>query len=128
MKKEAIPNRYFDAENLAAILDPAQWTLLGKVFCLEAGRCASYGGDVGSGWKHVTAVRRQSRLEVYLDGRLSATSSAFDPGDFDLTIDRPLRIGFGQTDFFHGRMRDVRLYKGALTDSEIRRLSVPRME
>jgi hypothetical protein len=56
------------------------------------------------------------------------SSSACDPGDFDLTTDRPLRIGFGQTDYFDGRMRGVRLYKGALTDSEIRRLSVPRME
>lgn len=32
---------------------------------------------------------------------------------------QPLRIGFGQTDYFLGRIADVRLYKGALTEDEI---------
>ena len=109
----------------SSILD-APCDVRGKVFCLEAGRCASYGGDIGSGWKHVAAMRRNGQLEVYLDGSLSATSSAFDPSNFDLTNDRPLRIGFGQTDYFHGRIADVRLYRGALTGAEVRQLAVRR--
>lgn len=86
----------------------------GKVFCMEAGKAASYGKDLGPGWKHIAAVRRGGRLELHVNGRLEATSSAFTPHDFDLTTDRPLRIGFGQTDYFHGRMWDVRLYNRAL--------------
>jgi hypothetical protein len=37
-----------------------------------------------------------------------------------------LRIGFGQTDYFRGRIADVRLYKGALTEDEIRQLAARR--
>lgn len=106
----------------SSILD-APCDVRGRVFCLEAGRCASYGGDVGPGWKHVAAVRRGGRLEIHLDGRLAAASSAFAPGDYDLATGRPLRIGFGQTDFFQGRMRDVRLYRGALPEAGVRDLA-----
>lgn len=102
----------------SSILD-APCDVRGKVFCLEAGRCASYGRDAGPGWKHLVAIRRRRRLELHIDGKPEVTSSAFDPADFDLTNDRPLRIGFGQTDYFHGKMRDVRLYSRALAADSI---------
>jgi hypothetical protein len=106
----------------SSILD-APCDVRGKVFSLQAGRCASYGGDAGPGWRHLAAARRGERLEVHLDGRRVATSSAFDAADFDLATDRPLRLGFGQTDYFHGRMQDVRLYSRALPESAIGQLS-----
>jgi hypothetical protein len=106
----------------SSVLD-APCDVRGKVFSLEAGRCASYGGDAGPGWRHLTAVRRGDRLEIYLDGRLVATSSAFDPASFNLATNRPLRIGFGQTDSFHGRLQDVRLYSCALPNSAIEQLA-----
>lgn len=95
----------------------------GRVFSMEAGRCASYGKDIGPGWKHLTAVRRDQRLEVYLDGKLAAKSSVFSSNEFDLTNECPLRIGMGQTDSFHGCIRDARLYDGALSPDTIRQIA-----
>ena len=46
-------------------------------------------------------------------------SDRFKPDDYDLTVARPLRIGFGEQDYFTGRIREVRLYRRALTDREI---------
>lgn len=98
----------------------------GKVYSIEAGRCVSFGGDAGPGWKHIAAIRRGNRLELHIDGRLAATSSTFEPLEYDLTTDRPLRLGVGQVDHFHGRMRDARLYKSALTPDAISALASSR--
>ncbi|MBA4104166.1 MAG: hypothetical protein C0485_00280 [Pirellula sp.] len=95
----------------------------GKVFSLEAGKSASYDKDLGPGWKHLAAVRRGERLQIYIDGKLAAESTAFEPGDYDISTDRPLRIGFGQTEYFAGKMADVRLYAKALSDAEIEELA-----
>ena len=60
------------------------------------------------------------------DGRgahiLVATSTTFDPSAFDLATNRPLGIGAGAIDTFRGRIRDLRLYRGAVTDAEIAEL------
>jgi hypothetical protein len=95
----------------------------GKVFCMEAGRCVSYDDDMGPGWKRLTAMREGGRLKLFVGGKLVATSRAFEPADYDLTTDQPLRIGFGQLDYFAGRMADVRLYNRALKDAEINDLA-----
>jgi hypothetical protein len=58
-----------------------------------------------------------------VNGKLVAKSSAFNPADYDLSMDQPLRIGFGQIDYFSGRIGEVRLYNRALTASQIRKLS-----
>lgn len=92
----------------------------GKVFSLEAGKSATFDDDLGPGWKHLAAIRRGGQLELYVDGRLAAHSRPFDPADFDVSTDRPLRIGFGQTDYFHGKLRDVRAYNRALSEAEVR--------
>ncbi|MFO0898863.1 MAG: LamG domain-containing protein [Pirellulales bacterium] len=91
----------------------------GKVFSLEAGKSATFDDDLGPGWKHLAAIRRGGQLELFVDGRLAARSSTFDPADYDITTDRPLRIGFGQTDYFHGKLRDVRAYNRALSEAEV---------
>jgi hypothetical protein len=99
----------------------------GKVYCMEAGRCASYDDDLGPGWKHLAAIRKGGRLELYVGGKQVAKSSAFDPAEYDVSTDNPLRIGFGQTDYFSGRIAHVRIYNRALRNVEIRRLSAEKI-
>lgn len=95
----------------------------GKVFYMEAGKCVSYDNDIGSGWKHLVAVRRGDKLKLYVDGKLVASSTAFNPSDYDLSNDEPLRIGFGQTDYFNGKINDLRIYNRALPEPEIAKLA-----
>jgi len=52
-----------------------------------------------------------------------AKSSSFEPAEYDLSTNQPLRIGFGQTEYFAGKMADVRMYKGALSEQEIQKLA-----
>jgi hypothetical protein len=105
----------------SSVLD-APREVRGKVFSMQAGRVASYDDDLGPGWKHITAVRSGGLLKLYIDGKLVAESSSFDPTEYDLTTARPLRIGFGETEYFAGKMADVRLYKSALTQAQIQNL------
>jgi hypothetical protein len=101
--------------------DPA--SVLGRVFSMEAGRCVSYDDDLGPGWKHLAAMRDGGLLKLYVDGKLVAKSARFEPSDYNLSTDRPLRIGAGQTDFFAGRIQDVRIYNRALSAGRIRQLA-----
>ncbi len=96
--------------------------VLGKVFSLEAGRCVSYDDDLGPGWRHLVAVRERGQLKLYVDGKLVAMSSPFNPSDYDVSTDRPLRIGVGQSDFFCGKIAEVRVYSLALSARKIRQL------
>lgn len=59
----------------------------------------------------------------YVDGKLAAASGEFAAGDYDLTNHQPLRIGFGQTDYFHGKIREVRVWKRALAAGEVASLA-----
>jgi hypothetical protein len=110
----------------SSVLD-APADVRGKVYCMEAGTCASYDDDLGPGWKHLVAIRERGRLKLYVDGQLVANSSSFDPAEYDISTDQPLRIGFGQTDYFSGKISDVRIYSKALTDVEIQKLSSKRI-
>jgi hypothetical protein len=94
---------------------------------MEAGRCASYDRDLGPGWHHLAAVRHGDHLELFVDGKLAATSSAFDPAAYDLTSASPLRIGFGEVDFFSGKIQDVKLFGRALSASEVERLAAQEL-
>jgi Concanavalin A-like lectin/glucanases superfamily len=105
----------------SSILD-APADVRGKVFSMEAGKVASYEDDLGRGWKHIAAVRSGGELRLYIDGKLASKSTAFDPAEYDLSTGRPLRIGFGPTEYFDGRMSDVRLYNGALSDAQIQHI------
>jgi hypothetical protein len=96
--------------------------VFGKVFSMEAGKCVSYDQDMGPGWKHIAAIRERGNLHLYVDGKLVAKSSKFNPADYDISNDRPLRIGFGQTDYFNGRISDVRIYNKAISAAQIRKL------
>lgn len=102
----------------ASILD-APADVRGKVFSMEAGKCVSYDADIGPGWKHIVARRSNDRLMIHVNGKLAAWSSIFRPSDYDISNARPLRIGFGETDYFSGKIKDVRIYSRALSDDEI---------
>jgi hypothetical protein len=100
---------------------------------MEAGKCATFDDDIGPGWKHLAAMREGGVLKIFVDGKLVAKSTAFDPEKYDVSSEQPLRIGFGQTDYFAGRMADVRLYNRALEATEIQTLakqvaSAPRIQ
>jgi hypothetical protein len=95
----------------------------GHVHALEAGKAVSYDKQLQPGWRHLTAVRDQSRLRLYVDGQLVSESDEFDSSAFDLKPNRPLKIGFGQHDYFNGRMRDLRIYDRALSSQQIRELT-----
>jgi hypothetical protein len=97
----------------------------GKVFSIEAGKCVQYDRDIGAGWHHVVAVRQGDRLKLFADGKLAAESAAFPSEDYDLSNDQPLRIGFGETDYFSGKLREVRVYNRALAEKEIATLAMP---
>lgn len=105
----------------SSILDAPRETR-GKVYSMEAGKVASYDDDLGPGWKHVVAMREGGQLKLFIDGKLVAESATFDPADYDVSTDQPLRIGFGQTEYFDGKMADVRLYNKALSTDEIEAL------
>ena len=66
-----------------------------------------------AGWHHVAAVKAGGQLRLYVDGRLAGESSSFDPADYDLAVDAPLRIGLGSNDYFRGRLAEVRWYDRA---------------
>jgi len=97
----------------------------GTVFAMQGGQCVSHDRDLGPGWKHLAAVRRGERLELYFNGSRKAESAGLDQAAFDLSTNAPLRIGAGETDSFSGRIREVRLYRGALSAREIRCLAEP---
>lgn len=94
----------------------------GQVFSWEAGKAVTYDDDLGSEWRHVVAVREGDSLKLYIDGKLASTSSSKNEGNYDLDNDSPLLIGFGSQNYFRGRMKDVRVYAGALPESQIHTL------
>ncbi len=55
----------------------------GKVFAMQAGQCVTHDRDIGPGWKHLTAVRRGERLELFVEGVKTAESRARGGSSFD---------------------------------------------
>ncbi len=94
----------------------------GKVFSVQAGAAVSSDRDLGAGWKHVAAVRKDNLLQLYVDGKLVATAQSDVPG-LDASCESPLLIGRGQQAHFHGKIREVRLYNRALKETEVGELS-----
>jgi hypothetical protein len=91
----------------------------GHVLSLEAGKCATYDRALPPGWVHLAAVRGADRLRLYVNGKLAARSTTFNSADYVISNKQPLKIGFGPHDYFNGKLKDVRLYRRALTDVEI---------
>ena len=91
----------------------------GRVHATEAGKMATWDRVFPAGWRHVTAVRDDGVLRLYVDGAPVAMSTSFTAQDYNLNNDRPLTIGFGVNDYFDGRMSDLRLYGRALEPGEV---------
>lgn len=95
----------------------------GHVHSLEAGKAVTYDKQLQPGWRHLAAVRAGDRLRLFVDGEQVAASAVFEGKAFDLNPRQSLKIGFGQHDYFNGRMQDVRIYNRALSAEQIRELS-----
>lgn len=120
----------------------------GSVYSLKGGECISYDRDLGADsrsdvakdsqptddrlgvakdsqptWQHLVAQRQGRRLKLYVAGRLVAESAPFKSEDYDLSTEQPLRIGIGEHDAFTGQIREVRLYRRALSPQEIHALT-----
>ncbi len=52
-----------------------------------------------------------------------AESTEFDPKQFELTTKSPLKIGVGSHDHLNGKLKDVRLYDGAISAEEVAKLA-----
>ncbi len=96
----------------------------GQVYAMQVGQCVSHDRDIGAGWKHLAAVKRGDRLELFVDGTKVA-ESAPSKGAYDLTPGprgQALRIGFGEKAYFAGKIREVRAYRRALEPAAIARV------
>lgn len=56
-------------------------------------------------------------LNLYVNGELVASNAA---ETLDVNNDAPLRIGVGPQSYFKGKLREVRLYRRALKDDEVK--------
>lgn len=93
----------------------------GTIHSFAAGASVAWEKDIAPGWHHVAAVKRGGRLELFLDGKRVAVSEEFEGKDYDLDAGT-LRVGAGATDYFRGRMREVRVLGRGLGEEEIERL------
>lgn len=93
----------------------------GHVLSIASGANVTHDRSLSPGWHQITAQRVGRELKLFVDGKKVASSLALDPEHFDLSTDAPLRIGFGPTDSFNGRLRDIRIWGRALSEDEIAR-------
>jgi hypothetical protein len=91
----------------------------GNLFEWKSGVAVSQNSELGSGWRHLAAVRDGGVLRLYVDGVLVGTSSAFVAGDYDLSNAQALLIGFGAQDYFNGRIDDLAVFNTALSQDNI---------
>jgi hypothetical protein len=102
--------------------DPEVPPEAGRVHGMEAGKNVSYDDDLGTGWKHIVAVREKGHLKLYINGELKSSSGAFDNSDYDISSRVPLLIGFGARNYLNGSVDDLRFYGGALTANHVSNL------
>ncbi len=94
----------------------------GNILSYEAGKAISHDTEMPSGWVHLVAQRTEETMSLYLNGKKVGEKTG---AGLDINNTAPLRIGFGQHDYFNGRMKDVRIYGAALDESEIAALAKP---
>jgi hypothetical protein len=94
----------------------------GHVYAMTAGVSVTHDRELEPGWRHLAAVRQGTRLIMYVDGEVVAESPPKADASLDVSNDEPLRIGFGEHDYFRGSLCDLRLYRGALSTDEIAEL------
>jgi hypothetical protein len=95
----------------------------GHVHAMEVGKNVTYDRELQAGWRHIVAVRKKERLELYVDGSMVASSATSSHSHYDISNDSPFYLGFGDHGYLNGALSDVRLYNRALTQEEISALS-----
>lgn len=102
--------------------EPRPVEIRGKVYSFSVGSSVSLDRDMGPGWKHVAAVRNKKAMELFVDGKLVASSKI--AGDLlDVSSEAPLRIGFGSHSHFYGKIREVKIFNRGLGEEEIQALA-----
>jgi hypothetical protein len=91
----------------------------GRVLSIAAGTSVTCDDELAHGWRHLATTKHGGRLKLYVDGKLVATSTSYDPTAYELSNDQPLKIGFGPHDYFNGSLCDLRIYDRALGDAEV---------
>ena len=91
----------------------------GHVWSWQAGCSVTHDRALAAGWHHLAGVRSGGELLLYVDGREAGRARLPTGRDLDVDNNRPLWLGRGQHDYFHGRIKDVRLYRTALNAEDI---------
>jgi len=107
--------------SLDSIVDPS----LGRVFAMQAGAVASHERDIGGAWTHIAAIRRGPQIQLFVNGKLTASSPIPSEKPFDLDNKSPLWFGFGAQNYFDGTISNLRFYQGALDIPTITSLADP---
>lgn len=95
----------------------------GRIYAFSAGRQVAWERSLSSDWHHVAAIKSTDRLSLYVDGHPVADTAAFDANSYNLENSVSLRIGNGANGRWHGQLRDVRIYRVALSAAEIEALA-----
>lgn len=97
----------------------------GRVHSVSIGHVATHDTTLSAGWHHIAAVRQSGELKLYVDGKLSGTSTPF-PADLDISNSSPVTIGFGPRDYFKGGMSDLRIYHSSISPELISKISAAK--
>ncbi len=91
----------------------------GRVHSMTVGLVASDDRALGTGWRHVAAIRRGPAAELFIDGELVGRRAG--DGVRSLGLDRPetLTLGGGPRGGFEGELANVRLHDRALTEGQV---------
>ena len=95
----------------------------GHVHSLNIGQNVTCDQALSPGWHRLTVTRGRSNVKLYINGRHIATSDDDSHTVGELSNGMPLSIGYGQHDYFNGKIRDIRVFQGVLTGPQIRRLA-----
>jgi hypothetical protein len=95
----------------------------GKIFAYSAGQQAMCGHSLSSGWRHVVAVKSANRLKLFVDSERVAQTPPFDATSYRLDTNQPLRLGAGANGPANALLAEVRVYRRALTFSEVEMLA-----
>jgi hypothetical protein len=95
----------------------------GKVWSMSAGSNVTFDKELQPGWRHIAATRAGKLLTLFVDGKEVATQTS--PHEVNVDNRAPLFVGLGQNDYLCGALRDVRIYRRALTAGEVQTLARP---
>ena len=68
-----------------------------------------------------TNLRRQGlkHFKLFVNDKLVASSTEFNRNEYNLSNEETLKIGFGQHDYFNGKMKNVRIFNRAVSEKQI---------